>query len=364
MTTTEDRFVALDSLRGVAALGVVARHFAGVGLTPVWPIAASGYLFVDFFFVISGFVIAASYGERLAQGFSRTRFTVLRLGRVYPMHLAMVLVGVVAAFATRVPVFAGNHDGWHLLRALFLLDGYATGQGNFFVGQSWSISVELLLYAIAAVLAGKGRRGMILAAALALSAAVSLLAGFEVAVWSSNVQRGLFGFALGAVTFAAYRRRVGAGWPHATTSAAALILALLFVASAQWLGTFAWLAALPFALVVLAFAPDRGWPARMLAAAPTRALGRWSYSIYLTHFYVIGAAGHLALKLRGEQRASDEPIFRQLLMTPAEQAVWAAAVLAAVLAVSVVAYRLIEEPGRAWSRRVAQKFGKGAHESS
>ena len=54
----------------------------------------NGGLFVDFFFVLSGFVIAATYGDRLAQGFSLLRYAVLRLGRVWPLHIVMVLAGL------------------------------------------------------------------------------------------------------------------------------------------------------------------------------------------------------------------------------------------------------------------------------
>jgi len=81
------RFVALDSLRGIAALGVAVYHLQGRGQLPVQsgsdlfalPFFANGYLFVDFFFVLSGFVIAAAYGQRLATGLSIRKYMFLRL---------------------------------------------------------------------------------------------------------------------------------------------------------------------------------------------------------------------------------------------------------------------------------------------
>ena len=83
------RFAALDSLRGVAALGVAAYHIHGDGLLFNSALVRGGWLWVDFFFVLSGFVIAASYDERLAQGFAVGRFMVLWLGRIYPLHIAV-----------------------------------------------------------------------------------------------------------------------------------------------------------------------------------------------------------------------------------------------------------------------------------
>jgi peptidoglycan/LPS O-acetylase OafA/YrhL len=55
-------------------------------LSFVW----NSYLFVDFFFVLSGFVISANYQERLMRGFGVGRFMLLRFGRLYPLHLFML----------------------------------------------------------------------------------------------------------------------------------------------------------------------------------------------------------------------------------------------------------------------------------
>ena len=75
----------LDGIRALAVLGVLLYHG---DLT--W--MRGGFLGVDVFFVLSGFVIAASYGDRLAQGFPRGRFMLLRLGRVVPLHMVAVLL--------------------------------------------------------------------------------------------------------------------------------------------------------------------------------------------------------------------------------------------------------------------------------
>lgn len=85
------RFEALDALRGVCALLVALYHFDAPGVVSTSRLIGNSYLFVDYFFVLSGFVIAFSYGNRLASGeISTARFMALRAGRIYPLHLAMI----------------------------------------------------------------------------------------------------------------------------------------------------------------------------------------------------------------------------------------------------------------------------------
>ena len=77
-----DRFLALDGLRGLCAVLVCLFHFrANNPLTEAAFIRGS-WQFVDLFFVISGFVMAASYGHRLEDGLSSGRFALLRLARL------------------------------------------------------------------------------------------------------------------------------------------------------------------------------------------------------------------------------------------------------------------------------------------
>jgi peptidoglycan/LPS O-acetylase OafA/YrhL len=87
------RFATLDYLRGVAALAIVLLHFRyglGVKLLPY------GYLAVDFFFVLSGFVLAHAYEERLLAGMTPADFMRARLIRLYPLY-AIGTVIIIAA---------------------------------------------------------------------------------------------------------------------------------------------------------------------------------------------------------------------------------------------------------------------------
>src|SRR4051812_27390718 len=74
---TRKHFVALDALRGIAALIVVTIHLGQA--FPVIPLALRAHLAVDFFFMLSGFVVGAAYEKKLQAGMGLHKFTAIRL---------------------------------------------------------------------------------------------------------------------------------------------------------------------------------------------------------------------------------------------------------------------------------------------
>lgn len=361
--TDPQRFAALDALRGIAALGVALHHIHAVNGPASWPLFGNGGLFVDFFFVLSGFVIAASYGDRLAQGFSLLRYTVLRIGRVWPLHAVMVLAGLalevtawlfghqgLSAYAP----FTGTHSLGHALTSVLLIDAYFPGRTNFYSWAGWSISVELLLYALAALAFRGGRWGMAALFAAGLLGLALNLAELDLPVLTFMVQRGLAGFALGTACWFVHRRFAGG------TLLEALALAALFltIALAETTAEFA-LVVIPAALVVLAFAHEQGAISRVLLAAPFQWLGRISYAIYMVQARIMDL---LLLASRGaevpfaEYDLSGAVPVKRMLLAPLEATLMQAAMITAVLLVAHFAWRGIEEPARQWSRRLAARL--------
>lgn len=88
MHKSGQRFLILDGLRGIAAIAVMLFH-----VFPSFPggIIGHGYLAVDFFFLLSGFVIALNYEAKLNAGMRLQSFVVLRVIRLYPLAVAAVL---------------------------------------------------------------------------------------------------------------------------------------------------------------------------------------------------------------------------------------------------------------------------------
>jgi peptidoglycan/LPS O-acetylase OafA/YrhL len=124
-TADHHRFHFLDGLRGVAAIIVVALHpppEVRQHLTTY-----SGHLAVDFFFALSGFVIAFSYEQRLRDSLSWPSFAVARLIRLYPMIFLGTLIGLIAVALNRVSpnyihmVLPVPLEFWHALLSFSIL---------------------------------------------------------------------------------------------------------------------------------------------------------------------------------------------------------------------------------------------------
>ena len=332
----------------------------------------AGGLFVDLFFVISGFVIAASYGERLASGYSAAKFAVLRLGRVMPLHYAMVAVYLLLELAAwafgsgglnlRAP-FSGVHSPGHLLRAVLLLDGYFPLKPNYFNGVSWSISIELLLYALAVLAFRAGRAGLAGFMALGLAALALQFSGTDQPVLSNALLRGVTGFAAGLGCWLFYVRRGGAALPLAGLFEGGSLAALLGLIWLSAEGQLPPLVALFSALVVFTFAHQSGPLSRVLLRREWLWLGTISYSVYMTHVMVLAriadlfllASRYTRLPLAHYAWQGDIPIKAiDLPLLPALAV--QLAMIAACLLVAHWTWRLIEEPARQWSRRVAARL--------
>jgi len=362
------RFVALDSWRGIAALAVAFRHINGTAPFLNGPVHGNLSLAVDFFFVLSGFVIAMSYGDRLAQGFSILRFMVLRWGRVWPLHAAMVIAyllletglwlkGPGGGLAGR-EAFTGPRDPAALLPSLLLVQTWIWPGRDLWNVQSWSISVEIALYIGAAVLwRGLGRGAYPVALALA-GIALWLLARTSL---PDQMLRGLAGFGLGMACWRLWARAEAFPLPrlHATVAEIGLIAALLL-----WLAAPVPLAAMDllFALMVLLFARERGLVSRLLVTAPFQLLGVLSYGIYMVHGMVNGRALDLVQLVQrhlGTHWVDARLGGEDLILLPSVPAL---ALACAMLALSVLAawcaHLLVERPARDLSRRLAGRIGR------
>lgn len=158
MDAVKPHYEILDGLRGVAALMVLWYHFfEGFAKTPVSQIVNHGYLCVDFFFILSGFVIGYAYNSRWNSGLTVGNFMKRRLIRLHPMVLAGIGLGVISFLiqggvkwdGTKV---AGSHIALDSLLNLCMipaLPGSAVevrGNGEMFPlnGPLWSLFFEYI----------------------------------------------------------------------------------------------------------------------------------------------------------------------------------------------------------------------------
>jgi peptidoglycan/LPS O-acetylase OafA/YrhL len=95
-TAGKRRFIALDSMRGVAAIAVVVRHFGQTFHR--WE--PNSYLAVDLFFVLSGFVLALNYDSRFSSGMTAMTFMRLRATRLLPFAIIGAMLGLASQFVS------------------------------------------------------------------------------------------------------------------------------------------------------------------------------------------------------------------------------------------------------------------------
>ncbi len=367
-----NRFEALDGWRGICACLVVLFHFHGFSPLYTSGLIRNSYLFVDFFFVLSGFVIACNYSTRLGNWSELKRFVLLRIGRVYPLHLFMLALFVAyeairllkgAADGSDVSVFSGETHPLAILTNLFLVQSLHVHDSLTWNGPAWSISTELWTYVIFAVVSvWLGMRNwMLLLAALVSPVLLVLLSktGMDT-TYDYGLIRCVFGFALGVACF-----RIHSSLPGAAGDGKQVLMSLLevimvttVVVFVSQVGTGVWSFTAPFifAIAVLLFSIEGGVVSRLLRLPLLRWLGMISYSIYLTHFFFVMVFPRIAKRVAGQDLWTAMPVGNgQYVLAfgrnDLEGTVFYAVVLGMTLAFSALTYRFVEVPGREWTRR-------------
>ena len=145
----------LDILRFVAALFIVLYHVAErapVSLFAIHPAFGRGYLATDFFLMLSGFVLARTYGARvLSQGVGTAEFLKRRLLRIWPPHLVMLALFVAFVLLTGAIGLAPQNPQWfqwsQLLPQVFLAQAWFVPGPSGWNMPTWTLSALLVCYA-------------------------------------------------------------------------------------------------------------------------------------------------------------------------------------------------------------------------
>ena len=368
------RFRALDGWRGVCALLVAAHHIEVHGFFYWQPLIRNAWLFVDFFFVLSGFVIAHAYGGHLEKGLEIKAFVIRRFGRLWPLHAAMLLalIGLELAhviiahwhpIAGERAAFTADRSPFAILTNLFLVQALGLHPYETWNGPAWSISTEFYTYLIFAGVCFLAPRFRTLLSLLLAGLGIVLLARFsrygmrETFDW--GIARCVYGFFTGVLTYEIWKR--GAGKiPGGTLMEAAMLAAVVaFLPFVPGHFALEYFAPLLFAAAVLIFAGERGAVSRALVSRPAAALGRWSYSLYMVHTLVLAVlfsavhAGELVFHRRWLIDLSDGRAILEL-GSPAADDLLMLLYLAAVVALAALTWRMIERPGQRVFNRLAK----------
>lgn len=360
---------SLTPLRGIAALWVVVFHYNEFLKFMGMPVLSDGtstqligkaYMWVDFFFILSGFIITHVYAEKLQarRAGSVKAYLWARFTRLYPLHLFCMLL--LLAFVLVLQSIAPDYyaEGWAAffpLRDFFAYLGFGVSFG--LVGNyswnlpAWSIAAEWWAY-VAAIglipLLGNRFAKRTITICLVALVGSNLLVAFGLRLdldlaLDLGLIRCLIGFVLGIGVYQLYRKfcesksLLNTDWAFAAATLATL--------AGLHFGLHTMFVLAGFALLILCAALNSSVPAQVLNSKPLRFLGDISYSIYLLQMFwlfVWNAWIDLSWKAANPQRM---PNLGELLL-------WLGVVLALLIASAAMTYRFVEVAGRKKLRRL------------
>lgn len=306
--SSPQRFESLDAFRGISASLIVFFHLHLIGSFTESAAIKGIWILVEFFFVLSGFVLAHSYGFK--QNFSFKAAIGSRFFRLYPLHFFMLGL----TLAIELGKFIGNqyfHLGFpgqaftgrtaltELAYNASLLQAWLPWANSYsFNFPAWSISIEFYTYIIFFITvylsAEKFRPAVWLLFPFALAFMVFLL--FGLSSLQSEVFRGIPCFFWGAASYLLYQKLSQ--------------LRLIFLKNKRWLATasellllgfIVWLvpqnakpnavlyllSVFSFCMAIILFAFEAGAVSQLLQKPIFLLLGKLSYSIYLTHTFYL-----------------------------------------------------------------------------
>lgn len=299
-----DYLHSLDGLRGIAALLIFFHHI------PAWykpfsdiPLIKNSYLMVELFFVLSGFLIVINYGARQNSWKNVFAFLALRLGRLYPVHFVFLILFAgleILKFLyisdSLIPPFSKNGlrefiENFTLTQAL----GFSNNAASF-NSPSWSISVEFytyVLFSLTVLLIGKKNAPfpflfIAMCAAFLLASHSSEIAEFHL------VLRCLSGFFLGCLMGLAYenaKERINLLPRIFITPAIVAAMAIFLHIKPTDSDRFDLIFVILSSMLIFTIASDHGNGNTIFSSRFFVFLGELSYSLYMTHYFVIHVFG-------------------------------------------------------------------------
>ena len=281
-------------------------------------ISKSG-IFVDLFFILSGFVIYHTYKDKTFTKYLSFTFIKKRLKRLLPLHFYTLGVLVILEFIKQLsythfpfsqPPF--SYNSWESFWPQLLL----LNSTPFFVdfswnGPNWSISAELIAYLVFVVTSilsmRKNTYSFLIALLLVLFGYLFFYLNYgtyDITIdFNFSFIRGLIGFNLGVFVYhiaQKFRTLFNTFSNSICTFIEFMCIGIVLVtvsAINPYVKSNFYLLHIAFALLILVFSFERGAISKLLMHDVFQDIGRWSYSIYLNHFFLIAIYQMLAIKL-------------------------------------------------------------------
>ncbi|KXU32628.1 hypothetical protein A0J57_08720 [Sphingobium sp. 22B] len=300
----------MTGVRGMAALIVMIYHFER-GLQSTSPLSTMlnhGYLSVDLFFVLSGFVLSHVYGQALKEGsFTLRAFLLHRLARIYPVYIvATSAILAIGLWKRHDPAFGADV----IVSNVFMLQSIRDWPS--IDPPAWSVSAELIAYLLFPILARlcfRSRPGFALMTALAALATIMGLSISASLHWiGSPIAKGqldlfyapytlircLAGFTLGQLIWRLHAQGAIAQWAANNAVQVGIGLSLLCLTAFRGTDFFVYLAIIG---LIFCLSASRGALPAIFGSRPMHFLGRISFPVYLTHYKAMGLLSALQSRL-------------------------------------------------------------------
>ncbi len=370
-STTPTYLANLTPLRGIAALIVLLFHFdlfwggpfAGtLFATDTTLFVKKGYLLVDFFFVLSGFIMCHVYGKLFAEAVSRGgfwQFMKARFARIYPLHiftLAWAVLLFAAIVYTNFPLDPREKSVFNLSAIpshLVMLQAMGIYPGYTWNGPSWTISVEWWMYVAFPFLYGPVSRlsgwGRVAVLALLVGLYAGLVYGlntFPKYPWHHSLNippfmggafaRCVLSFSVGMLFYGFFRQGWGKSW---LANGYATVGFGLAMAVSMHLGLSDIITVSTFPFIILSAGYGSANVNKLLITRPMQRLGDLSFSIYLTNEVIFDSGRVVRFVLTGSHLSPTG-------LLPGVVWLWCIGWLAVVILISELTYRFIELPAR------------------
>jgi len=291
------RFEALDSFRGLAALFVVIHHMYYLGSITEWSFFRHSALFVEFFFILSGFVLSHSYAYKKEIYFKD--YVISRTFRIFPLHLvvlsAFILLELLKLWITqnsqslKIVTFENNMAISEILPNILLLQAWLPNASNIsYNPPAWSISIEYYMYMIffTTLLFKPPFKTM---SWILISLSMFTLSVIQYDNIDDVIIRGLSSFFLGTLVYRAYKlfeSKVSMNSSYFTLLEMMLLISVCYVVSSNIVYQSI-IVNILFAITVWVFAFEKGFISFFLRYKIFLYFGKLSYSIYMIHVFII-----------------------------------------------------------------------------
>jgi peptidoglycan/LPS O-acetylase OafA/YrhL len=312
---------SLTSLRGIAALIVVILHFAyyispqlGVILSAYSNFFRNGYLCVDLFFILSGFIMTHVYLDRFYLGVNKSNYWEYlqsRFARVYPLHLftlfVLVVLEMIKYLCLNTAAFADKFSSVALIANVLMLQAFDLTCPPLFACKTywnepaWSISVEFIMYCIFPFLLfsllktePKTDAIVYLVTLMAILLLIKFTTGnLDTMIGIPSIGRCGLECILGIVTYKAYRLHLSASdrvqkylnMNLLTFGSIGWIIGIMHNWTTNFRGLHDWSILPAFCLLIFAIADrNNGLRSNFMNSKLLLYLGTISYSIYMVHW--------------------------------------------------------------------------------